>query len=137
MAEPNEETIDRYRKRYGLGVSEAARQVERIVIGGDWGANGYTTMAQADSLADHMGLAPGKRLLDVGSGRGWPGLYLCATKGCDAVLTDVPEEGLRSTVERIEREGLDSRCWVTLADGSDQPFRRGAFDAVCHSDVLC
>ena len=137
MAEATDETIDRYRKRYGLGVSEATRQVERIVIGGDWGANGYTTMAQADSLADHMGLAPGKRMLDIGSGRGWPGLYLCAITGCDAVLTDVPEEGLRLAVERIEREGLSSRCSVTVADGSDQPFRREVFDAVSHADVLC
>ena len=58
----------------------------------DWliyGANGYTTAAQANLLAQRLDLGPGKRLLDVGSGRGWPGLYLAASTGCTVVLTDL------------------------------------------------
>jgi hypothetical protein len=71
-----------------------AGQIERRIIGGDWGANGFTTMAQADTLARELGLSAADRLLDLGTGRGWPGLYLAAKTGCRVVLADPPLEGL-------------------------------------------
>src|SRR5205807_6531345 len=70
------DSVEQFAERYRVGQTDDTRAVERIVIGGDWGANGYTTMAQADRLAEVLDLRPGKVLLDVGSGRGWPGLYL-------------------------------------------------------------
>jgi hypothetical protein len=57
-------------QRYAIVLSPVARQIERRVIGGDWGANGYTTMAQADTLARALGLSATDRLLDIGTGRG-------------------------------------------------------------------
>jgi hypothetical protein len=50
--------------------------VERMVIGSDFGADGYTTVGQADELARRLELRPGLQLLDLGCGRGRPGLYL-------------------------------------------------------------
>ena len=35
---------------------QLTRQIEQRVIGGDWGANGITTMAQADTLARQLHL---------------------------------------------------------------------------------
>jgi hypothetical protein len=37
-----------FQLRYRNTPSLLACQIEQRVIGGDWGANGYTTMAQAD-----------------------------------------------------------------------------------------
>jgi hypothetical protein len=37
-----------FEQRYSTAAAAVAREIERRVIGGDWGANGYTTMAQAD-----------------------------------------------------------------------------------------
>jgi cyclopropane fatty-acyl-phospholipid synthase-like methyltransferase len=47
-------------------------------------------MAQADTLAGELRLSAGDRLLDLGSGRGWPGLYLAASSGCQVVPSDLP-----------------------------------------------
>jgi cyclopropane fatty-acyl-phospholipid synthase-like methyltransferase len=113
-----------------------ARQIEQRVIGGDWGANGFTTMAQADALADGLGLSAGDRLLDLGTGRGWPGLYLAARTSCRVVLADLPLEGLRMAADRAAAEGLAARTGVVAA-ASGLPFRAGSFDAVIHTDVLC
>ena len=107
------------------------------VIGGDWGANGYTTMAQADTLADKLGLTAADRLLDLGSGRGWPGLYLAARTGCAVVLADLPLEGLRVAANRATSEGLAARTGVVAAAASALPFRASRFDVVIHTDVLC
>jgi cyclopropane fatty-acyl-phospholipid synthase-like methyltransferase len=107
------------------------------VIGGDFGANGYTTMAQADLMAELLGLRTGQRLLDVGSGRGWPGLYLAKVTGCTVVLTDLPEEGLRTAKHRAVIEGLAQRSSVVVASARRLPFEPECFDAIVHTDVLC
>jgi hypothetical protein len=82
-----------FQQRYRNTPSLLASQIEQRVIGGDWGANGFTTMAQADTLADELHLSAADRLLDVGTGRGWPGLYVAAQTGCRVVLTDLPWKG--------------------------------------------
>jgi cyclopropane fatty-acyl-phospholipid synthase-like methyltransferase len=126
-----------FEERYGAALPPVARRIERRVIGGDWGASGYTTMAQADTLARALGLSATDRLLDIGTGRGWPGLYLAATSGCQVVLTDLPLQGLRVAADRAAAEGLGARAAMVVAAASGLPFRAGSFDAVVHTDVLC
>jgi SAM-dependent methyltransferase len=126
-----------FQERYRSTPSQLTRQIELRVIGGDWGANGYTTMAQADTLARELGLSAGDRLLDLGTGRGWPGLYLAARTGCRVVLADLPLEGLRVAASRAAAEGLTARTGVVAAAASGLPFRAGSFDAIIHTDVLC
>jgi cyclopropane fatty-acyl-phospholipid synthase-like methyltransferase len=107
------------------------------VIGAVWGANGYTTVAQADELGRRLRLGPGSRLLDVGTGRGWPGLYLAKRTGCSFVGTDMPLEGLALAARRACQEGIDDRAQLVAAAGGAQPFRAGSFDAIVLTDVLC
>ena len=124
-------------ERYGRAASDATRELERLVIGGDFGANGYTTVAQADLMAEWLGLREGHRLLDVGSGRGWPGLYLAKTVGCTVVLTDLPEQGLRIAQDRAAVEGIAERSAAVAASARRLPFEAESFDAIVHTDVLC
>jgi SAM-dependent methyltransferase len=131
------QTLERFSTRYGLEQAAAIRAVERAVIGTDWGANGYTTKAQADRLGEALGLEPGMRLLDLGSGRGWPGLYLAKRSGCSVVLSDVPIEGLRAGAARVRAERLSARAAVVAASARSLPFAEGSYDAAVHTDVLC
>ena len=137
MTKADQETARRFAARYQVAPAEVSRRVELAVIGGDWGANGYTTMAQARLLAGRLALRPGMRLLDLGAGRGWPGLYLSAATGCQAVLADVPIEGLRAAAARARREGLAGRAGLAVATARALPFAPAAFDAIVHTDVLC
>jgi hypothetical protein len=59
--------------RYALPQTVVVHEIGRKVVGDVWGANGFTTLSQADLLADCLDLGTGKRLLDIGTGRGWPG----------------------------------------------------------------
>jgi 2-polyprenyl-3-methyl-5-hydroxy-6-metoxy-1,4-benzoquinol methylase len=136
MASTEHETLEHFAVRYRVPYAEVSRRIELAVIGGDWGANGYTTMAQARLLGRELGLRPGVRLLDLGAGRGWPGLYLAASTGCQVVLADVPIEGLRSAAARAESEALTARAAAVVANGRRPPFT-AAFDAIVHTDVLC
>ena len=107
------------------------------MCGCGYATTGYTTRDEARRMAMLLALQPGSRLLDVGSGSGWPGLYFAKETGCEAVLVDLPFDGLRAARERATRDRISGRSRVAVADGSQLPFRDGSFDAVSHTEVLC
>ncbi len=107
------------------------------LCGCDYQVKGYSTRDEAQQMATLLGLQPGSRLLDVGAGAGWPGLYFAKETGCDAVLVDLPLSGLQAATERAARDRISNRSRVVVADGSRMPFRDGSFDAVSHCEVLC
>lgn len=123
-------------ERYSLGRLTVLDDIERPVIGADWGANGYTTVTQADDLAQLLELDASKRLLDIGTGQGWPGLFLAKKSGCEVVLSDLPIEGLPHALGRAEEEEIRV-IGAVVGSARRLPFRDGSFDAVCHTDVLC
>ena len=120
-----------------MGEHQVAREVELLTLGSDFGANSYATLAEVNELAGILGLGPERRLLDLGSGQGWPGLYLARQTGCTVVLTDVPYEGLATAARRANREGLTSRASTLVARGQMLPLRPATFDIVIHTEVLC
>jgi cyclopropane fatty-acyl-phospholipid synthase-like methyltransferase len=131
-----DELQERFRAHYATVGAPELREIERRVLGADYGGSSYADVAQADRIGALLGLVPGVRLLDVGAGSGWPGLYLARTTGCKVVLTDLPIEGLRAARARADLESI-SGCGVVRAAATDLPFRDATFDAVIHADVLC
>lgn len=131
------ENIERFTDRYRLCCSPVRVDIETEALGADYGSTGYTTRAQADDLARHLRLEPGDRLADIGSGSGWPGLYLAQQTGCYVLGTDLPFDGLQRARARSVTDGLTGRASYAAATGRQQPFRAGSFDAVVHTDVLC
>lgn len=108
------------------------RALAATVLGSDR-ANGYTTPEQADAVADTLALGPKDRLLDLGGGRGWPGMRIAERSGCRLVTTELPWEALRAARDVAPRVN----GWVVAADGRRLPFRDAVFDAIVHADVLC
>jgi SAM-dependent methyltransferase len=111
--------------------------MERKQCACDYQVKGYTTRDEARRMARLLGHQPGCRLLDVGAGAGWPGLYFAKETCCDAVLVDLPLHELQVATEMAARDQISDRCRVAVAEGSRLPFRDGSFDAVSHSEVLC
>jgi cyclopropane fatty-acyl-phospholipid synthase-like methyltransferase len=111
------------------------RRAEIGVTGCDYGATSFTTRDQAGHLAQLLGLGPGDLLLDIGSGAGWPGIYLSRSTACQVVLTDPSPEGLGVALRRMEAEKVPGT--VITSSGEALPFPDETFDGVTHSDVLC
>lgn len=129
--------LDRFSKQYRETQTALIQRIERSVFGCAYGTTSWTTRDEADRVGKKLALGPGKRLLDVGTGCGWPGLYLAKITGCDVALLDLPFEGLRNAARRAVSDHIADRCWPVMADGASIPFRSGLFDAIFHSDVLC
>lgn len=131
------DSIKSFADRYRLCCAPVRLDIEVETLGADYGSTGYTTRAQADELARHLRLRPGIRLADIGSGSGWPGLYLAERTGCQVIGTDLPFDGLQRARARSVEDGLAGQVSYAMATGRAQPLRPGTFDAVVHTDVLC
>ena len=137
LAQDLTELACRFGKDAEFARSIAMRDLERSVCGCDYGSTSWTTRREAERIAQLLGLGPTAKLLDVGAGSGWPGLYLAHRTGCEVVLVDLPFVALRTALERATTDGLAQRCGVVVADGAALPFKDASFDALSHSDVLC
>ena len=128
---------DRFDSTYARLGAPVMRQITQRVFCCNYPGNSWTTREEADDLVELLRLDPCTTLLDLGSGAGWPALHLASVSGCNAVLIDLPESGLRIGRERAKADGIDERVQILKADASDLPFGDRTFDAVNHSDLLC
>lgn len=139
MTDPEDTDTSRsdFERTYEQGRLPAMRQLERCVLGCDYGGTSWTTRSQVDQIVESLELRPRVQLLEVGSGAGWPGLFLARITGCDVMLVDVPFIALQQASTRASEEDLGQQCAVAAASGDALPFKDGSFDALSHSDVLC
>jgi cyclopropane fatty-acyl-phospholipid synthase-like methyltransferase len=123
--------------RYRASGADPLIECELEVLGSDYQANGYTTRSQADELGRRVGLRAGHRLLDIGSGCGWPGLYLAGQSGCHVVVIDPVIDGVRVARTRAEHDRVTEGGACVQSLGDPLPFAPESFDAVVHTDVTC
>jgi ubiquinone/menaquinone biosynthesis C-methylase UbiE len=129
--------LERFARLYPQLQSPARLEIERAVCGCDYGSTGWATRVEAARVGELLGLKPGQRLLDLGAGSGWPGLYLAQTSGCEVTLVDVPVEGMLIAAHRAAADGLAGKAMAVACDGARLAFGDHSFDAIEHSDVLC
>ncbi|WP_428675035.1 SAM-dependent methyltransferase [Roseibium sp.] len=122
---------------YDRALTPAMQAIERRVCGCDYGGNSWLSRRQADHFGSCLGLKAGMTLLDLGAGSGWPALYLAKRFGCDVMLVDLPENGLRFARDRAMTDGIAGRVRIVLADAAELPFAPASFDAISHCDLLC
>ena len=82
-----------------------------------------------EELTGALGLAPGMRVLDVGSGIGGPSRYVAATYDCEVVGIDLTEEFCRAAVLLADRVGLGDRVEYRPGNALAMPFPDASFEA--------
>jgi SAM-dependent methyltransferase len=115
----------------------AMRELERSVLGCDYGGTSWTTKDQADLIPGLLGLNAGSELLEIGAGTGWPGVYTAGTSGCSITMLDLPLAALKNASNRAQKDGQGGKSAAVVGSGARLPFADRTFDAIQHSDVLC
>jgi cyclopropane-fatty-acyl-phospholipid synthase len=84
-------------------------------------------LAKKRHLAAKLSVAPGQRVLDIGSGWGGLGIYLAKIAHCDVTGVTLSNEQLKISQERAAREGLSRALRFEFKD-----YRKveGSFDRV-------
>ncbi len=79
-------------------------------------------------FAEQLGLHPGLRLLDIGSGIGGPARYFASAFGCDVVGIDLTDVFVRVATDLTRRSGLSTRVSFHQGSALDLPFEAASFD---------
>lgn len=87
-----------------------------------------------ESLANHMRLEPGMRVLDLGCGMATSSIFLAKEFGVEVVATDL-WIGATENLARIREAGVEDRVFPVHAEAHALPFADGAFDAIVSIDA--
>ena len=112
-------------------------RVERAVLGHEVGLNGFTTVAQAETLCDVLRMSAGGRLLEVGCGRDGRDSTSRSSTRATSSGSDIPLDALRDAQANAGVRQLGARAVFVAADGRALPFRSAVFDAIVHADTFC
>ena len=81
----------------------------------DEATDGYVTRTELRILADALAVGPGDNVVDLGCGRGGPGLWVARTTGASLVGIDVSQPALESASMKARQLGLADRTSYKLA----------------------
>ncbi|MDJ0386792.1 class I SAM-dependent methyltransferase [Roseomonas sp. E05] len=87
-------------------------------------------LAATAELAKALGLAPGMRVLDIGSGLGGPARYFADAHGCQVTGIDITPEFVAVAAALTRRCGLSGKVGFLKASALAIPLASGSFDAV-------
>ena len=114
----------------------AAYQSEwaRLLLGDSFHPGG---LALTERLGRALGLAPGRRVLDVAAGRGASAIHLARTFDCAVVGVDFGGESVIAAAEAAELAGVPHLARFAWGDAERLAFDAGQFDAVICECAFC
>lgn len=120
------ERIERGLAALGIGPGDAISP-EQLFPLDQWHYHGTDAIRAA---ADHFGLGPASRVLDIGSGIGGPARFLAHTTGCHVTALELQPHLHEIAVDLTRRCGLAERVTHLCGDALVHPLPDASFDAV-------
>jgi cyclopropane fatty-acyl-phospholipid synthase-like methyltransferase len=96
----------------------------------------YISVTELRRFARELHAAPGRYLVDVGCGRGGPGLWVAAVTGARLIGIDIDEAALAAAQRRAEQAGMAGRVSFRRGSFHDTGLPEGSAQAVMSIDAL-
>lgn len=116
------------------------QSIYREILGGDYPAEvepfGFVTLSDLRLLAETLAQSGTTRLLDVGCGRGGPGLWIARELDVPLVGVDIIAEAVAAASDRAAAFGMASRAGFHVASATDTGLPAGGFDGAVSVDAL-
>lgn len=138
-------TDDRYWARvfteaFAAPPSSVENRIWREVYGSEFPAEvepySYVTRSELAQFVDFLAVGEGDVLVDVGCGRGGPGLWVAAATGASILGVDISPTALADATARAERLDMAGRAEFLLGGFSAIPAADGSASAVMSIDAL-
>ena len=91
------------------------------------------SLAKLERVCEKLALAPGDRVIEIGTGWGGFAMYAARTRGCHVTTTTISREQRDYAVAAIRRAGLQDRVEVLLEDYRDL---RGRYDKLVSIEMI-
>lgn len=96
----------------------------------------YITRSELAQFVEELNVDSNSRILDVGCGRGGPGLWVAAMTGASIIGVDISTSALSSARERAAVLSLSTRAEYDLGDFASIPVPSESAEALMSIDAL-
>ena len=132
--------VEEFTREFDQPESAVQARIWADVLGDEYPAElapySYTTRSELQFIADALAVGSGDVLVDIGCGRGGPGLWVAATTGARYVGIDIAASALDAVSRRAERLGLSMRVRAIEGSFGSLPLDDAEADAVMSIDAL-
>lgn len=120
--------------------SPTLRESFREVYGADYPEEvtplSYVTLTLLRRIAQAVSLGSGTTLIDLGCGRGGPGLWVARETSASLVGIDLSSVGIEQASRRVKEFNVEGRAQFEVSDLTALRFANHTFDAAMSVDVL-
>ena len=124
----------------GFAKSETIRRHFREAYGADYPEeaepSSFVTLTDLELVSRLLHVMPGQTIIDLGCGRGGPGMWVARKIGADLVGIDISRVGVEHATHRVSSFGLDGHARFQVADFTDTGVPDAAFDGAISIDSL-
>lgn len=120
--------------------SESLRDIYREVHGEDYpeeaNPDSYATITDLRTITKNLNVGPGKTFIDLGCGRGGPGLWIARETGANYVGIDIAESAIEEAKHRAKDYKIKGNFDFRVANIHSLNFPAKSFDGAISIDVL-
>ena len=127
-------------REFSAPVSAVALRVWREVFAGEYPSgldpHSFVSRSELSTFCDVVVQAGAGHLVDVGCGRGGPGLWVATTTGTVLTGVDISPQAVQEATARADALGLAERTRFMVGSFADLPLATGEADAIMSIDAL-
>lgn len=98
--------------------------------------NSFITRTELNNFIRFLNFQPNEKIIDIGCGRGGPGMWIAHSVNANYFGLDVSEMAIKKAASRIKKFDLEGRAQFKVGDICATTFPDNYFDAAISIDVL-
>ncbi|MBA7548712.1 2-methoxy-6-polyprenyl-1,4-benzoquinol methylase, mitochondrial [subsurface metagenome] len=120
--------------------SESYRDIFREVYGDDYpeeaNPDSFVTITDLRTIAKNLNVGPGKTFIDLGCGRGGPGLWIARETGANYIGIDLSDNAIRQATQRLVNFKIEVKSKFQVGNINSLNFPKNSFDGALSIDAI-